>query len=584
MGQLFDDIARLAYSVLNFIELNWLTMWGIVVGTICLVGMSPLRLKGDEDTKEVFLVGLRKAALAASILLILTPIFFVLTYATVSDKSNHNGLIDWYTYLLKRLIWMIPVAILALWIRFLSLRFVSPRLSLWRKKLTKEQQVDTQSDIREEAKKYTPKIFAPEKYYKNDAVFVGLNASDEPIYIPLATFLETNKQLIGPSRYGKGVIIGNFLDQAIWRGETVIYIDPKHDKFAPRIMEQACRKYGRKFIYLALHDDGPGSWSPFVGGNHRDALARLEVAFGLQFTGEPGPDYYKGQERKKIIPAFKKSRHLEALLDTLSEDEANVQSRITAELEMWKEVESLRPPPSQGFDMEQALRENAVVYVQGSLDDYVVQTATKVFIIEMIQAARRLNDERRTHLTAIIDEVSFLISKELTQALATMLGFRVNFTLAYQSQNDLLNLQDKTVSGAYVYNSINVNSQIKAIYGGADAETAKWISEISGTVVKEVERMAKIELNEAASETWGEGRTIGAVEEHLIHQNTVLTMPKRVCAFKQPDQLAEICFTAFVPVEDMTALDKHIEDLRKASPATAQPKPPQKKITSSPFD
>ncbi len=44
--------------------------------------------------------------------------------------------------------------------------------------------------------------------------------------------------------------------------------------------------------------------------------------------------------------------------------------------------------------------------------------------------------------------------------------------LAYQSQNDLLNIDDQIVNPKYVYQSINVNSQMKAIYGGADFETA----------------------------------------------------------------------------------------------------------------
>jgi type IV secretory pathway TraG/TraD family ATPase VirD4 len=122
----------------------------------------------------------------------------------------------------------------------------------------------------------------------------------------------------------------------------------------------------------------------------------------------------------------------------LEKTEAN---RINADLARWSSIESLGAKKGSGFSIEKALKDNAVVYVQGGLDDSVLKTATKLFIIEMIQEGRRLEKERSTHLTAVIDEVSFLTSKTLAQALATTVGFRVNFVLAYQSQNDLFNIE-----------------------------------------------------------------------------------------------------------------------------------------------
>ena len=166
------------------------------------------------------------------------------------------------------------------------------------------------------------------------------------------------------------------------------------------------------------------------------------TAFGLELTGDPGTDYYKSQELKQLQKAFTQTRSLKGLKALLEDSDAN---RINAELARWSTVESLCVKQGKGFSIAKALKDNAVVYVQGGLDDSVVKMATKLFIIEMIQEARRLEKERSTHLTAVIDEVSFLTSKTLAQALATTVGSRVNFVLAYQSQNDLFNIDDKTV-------------------------------------------------------------------------------------------------------------------------------------------
>ena len=128
------------------------------------------------------------------------------------------------------------------------------------------------------------------------------------------------------------------MDQAIRRGDGLFYVDPKKDHFAPQVMYQACKESGRKFYYLTLHDEGIGHWAPFAGGTERDALARLEIAFGLELTGDPGTDYYKSQELKLLQKAFMQTRSVKGLKGLMEKTDAN---RINAELARWSTVESL---------------------------------------------------------------------------------------------------------------------------------------------------------------------------------------------------------------------------------------------------
>jgi hypothetical protein len=115
------------------------------------------------------------------------------------------------------------------------------------------------------------------------------------------------------------------------------------------------------------------------------------------------------------------------------------------------------PKTASSFSIKKALLDGAIVYVQGKLDDAVVKTATKVFIREIIQESKTLVKERQHHLTVVVDEVSFLVSKTLAEATSTILADNVNFVLAYQSIDDLLNLDDATVNPRYINQNINVN-------------------------------------------------------------------------------------------------------------------------------
>jgi TraM recognition site of TraD and TraG len=535
--------------------------------------MVPLKTHHEHPFYQIILIQIRKLILSLAGVLLLLPIIMLYIYdITMSNQiaESQDVFISWFIKLGEKNWFTLLCAIVSGWsIRFLFKRYIEPFWSSLLRKLRNNQSKEIATDIRTESRRFHIKEFLPSKFYTTKNVLVGLGENNQPIYVPINTWYETNMQIIGPTRYGKGVILGCILDQSIRRNDCLFYIDPKQDKFAPHIMYQACKEIGRKFYYLTLHDNGIGKWAPFAGGAARDALARIENAFGLEFSGDPGTDYYKSQERNILENTFKKTRDLKGL-KALIEDEGA--KRISAELNRWTAINSLCPKKGTGFSIEQALKEGAVVYVQGSLDDSVVKDATKIFIAELIQEARRLEKERNNHLTIVIDEVSFLASQVLAKALATAVGFRVNFVLAYQAQNDLLNIDDKTVNPKYIHQSINVNSQIKAIYGGADYETAEWAAKLSGTIIKEVTKMEKTDISMSGGETWEKKRTIGSQEENYINTNIVLTLPPRICVFVQPRHLASICFSSFIPVKNMADLNEYIEQKRILYSNTEKPK------------
>lgn len=547
-------------------EYWWLTL-SVLLFTGSLFRMVPFQMHHTHSFTQVMLIYVRKIVFLGVLLLFLYPFLMLYLFLTVPTPGFPVGTrsVDVFWQWLVNLAmenWTLAVNALAVGIvlNLLCSRYLYPLWSALMRKIRVRQYYDVQSDIRHEAQRFKAKNFRPKKYYKRDRTFIGLDENNRPIYVPVTTWRETNMQIIGPTRFGKEVILGTLMDQAIRRGDSLVYIDPKNDRFAPHILHQACVETGRPFYYVTLHDDGVGSWAPFVGGELRDARTRLELSFGLELTGDEGSDFYKSQERRLLERAFAANRNIPDLYAALEKTEA---FRVLAELEQWRAIRSLCPRSGEGLDVAQAIKEDAVMYVQGHLFDSVVKSATKAFIVELIQESRRLVRERKTHLTVAVDEVSFLTSKPLTQALATSVGFNCNFILAYQSQNDLLNLEDRTLNARYVYQSINVNSQIKAVYAGADQETAEWAAALSGKIVKDITKMERTEINEAGGESFEKQRMLGTHEEPYIHSNQILSLPPKVFVFFQPAKLATIGFCSFVAVKDERNLNEHLDAARR---------------------
>jgi len=542
----------------------------------CLFGMTPLKDHPTTTFFQYIAIWIRKGILAGSVALLMAFVFQILLYGAVYNTSFSTAILQNNEFiqalLTEHWLYMTVVPMLAFGCRFTVMRYIGPPLSEWRRSHRQNISTDALNDIRDEINHYQAKIFTPSEHYTEQGLVIGVDEHNQPDMIPMSTWYEVNMQIIGPSRYGKGVILGVLMDQIIRRHDALVYIDPKHDHWAPQIMFQACQAVGRPFYYVTLHDNGFGQWSPFTGGSVRDAFARIKLAFGLELTGNPGTDFYKSQETMHLQKAFSTTRKIPGLLhyfDALSasatsskdpsqKHEVNDCKRVMAELHQWSAIQSLCPKKG-GFSVEKALRENAVVYIQGDLNDTIVKQATKLMIMEYVQEARRLVDTRSHHLTMIIDEVSFLASQTLAQSLATAVQSRVNFVLAYQSQDDLLNVDDATVNPNYLYQSINVNSQVKAIYGGADFKSAELASLLSGTVQKSTSKLEKTSVEgNLGGETWQDERSIGQQEEPLIHMNTIFTLPPRVFVLFKPGSLAKIRYSWPVTVQDEMALSTYV--------------------------
>lgn len=452
--------------------------------------------------------------------------------------------------------------------------FIVRRIKTWRSHILRRLRFnvsgDKESDIRDVIGKLEKTIYNPRKYYKDDAYFVGLNVRSEPQYIPRDQFEETHTEIIGPTRTGKGVVAGCIQEQSIYFGNSVIMHDPKGDKFLPHILKAAAEKMGANFLYFNLNDGMLGQWHPFKGGTSRESRTRLMWALGMKETGSDA-DFYKLGEKKDIDKLLKsRSWTISDLLKKLSSSPEDRQAkRAISSLTEMTFVDTFNPKSGRGVDWEHILstEQQQVIYIAGSLDDELITKMHRLLLIELNQYIIRLQKEgqRKRHITQFVDEVAFLTSMELSNALATIAGYNCNLVLAYQATAQLRNIADQNVDKDAVVVSFHTNCQNKIIYRMPEPEEAEWASLQTGEVFKTVKRMEKTEIDETGAETWGDG-AYNKVAEQLITPNVFIGLPQMVGVLIVPNQLASIVCTSFVPTQLETDFSKLPYKLEEQGP------------------
>lgn len=542
--------------ILGHFEPLWFWIEGGLLFLLGGLGLAPLRLESDLGSHGTLQLTLRRATLVLiagfALLGLGAALLFRLRLGpSLTAELGIDYLWRWGPFCLAALL-------LGLILRLVAQRTLQPRLSALLRALRITQPTEAPSDIRTEIDAYSAVDFLPSGHYRPGQVLVGLSLDHRPVTIDLAEWREINKTVVGATRYGKGITFQIWAEQAIARGDTVIMVDPKRDRFLPQVLKQAAEAAGRKFIALDLSDPtSPGAWSPFSGGSAADRRARFFDIMELTDRGTDA-DHYKALAREPLFDLFEAgaATTLPFLLakavelSAADEDRAKALSTIRARLKEWAGTPKLCPKTGKGFRIERSLVEGVVVYVYGSLDDAIIRAATRAFIQEVIQEARRLQHQRSGHLCLFIDELKFLVSDTIVKALATIAGFDAEIITAYQNFGDLLNPEDTRLDGRAVLQSVLVNSQIKLIFGGTDPDTAEYVAEASGTRMKKIARFERTEINRSGGESWARQRTLGDQEEPLIPVNTVLALPRRVAVLLRPRHLAQVVCVSPVPVPD----------------------------------
>ena len=538
----------------------WISI-AILLCVIILINPLPLSTEKEVSFASHVVMYVRRLLLIVLLLLMVcVPLMIALLAYGLSQDSHYVQKVMHAVFIQKMMQhWSLLAAgiVGGIFFKLLGLRYLLPVFSGWYTHRRVAQRGDSPSDIRAEAARLKPKQFTPSDHYQADQLFLGLNSQSKPIRIPVEQWKTENQKIIGPTQTGKGVLIGVQLDQAIRQHMTTIFIDPKPDKHAYHIMQQACTDAGRTFLTLDFNGHLPqGKWAPFRHGTEREVKTRLYTALGLLETGNES-DFFKIKERRMIDRLYAKwdgeirslYKALEAM-DTPPERALSVVGEYTG-------LKTINPSKHRGIDMERVLKENAVLYVRGSIVDPLIIQITTILIQCILQCAMRLytTQERAAHLFLCIDEVRFMVSDLMADTLATITGTDAHLTIAYQSLEDIRNIKDVNVNAKSVEKSINVNCKSSVYYQAADFETAEYASEQTGT--RQVARYRfNVNQNLLGGETYDSKHMITQEDQPYINPNTLLMLPERIALYKRPNQLAELLYTAWINVSESHLVKK----------------------------
>jgi hypothetical protein len=439
-------------------------------------------------------------------------------------------------------------------LRFLWDRCVLPRLSSYLRSVRVRQDTDKLVDARDEIANLQAKQFEPEKFFVDDKIFYGLDVNDQPIYYGLDDFYTTHHLVLGPSDFGKGIILQSVFKQVIGFDFGVFYVDPKGDKWLPYLLQNEAKKADRRFVYLDLRPDGKGVWHPFMGGSDRERRTRIVRAFNLEKVGD-NSDVYKAKERALLDDALENTDgSIKAMLEYVKKEQDSDLSMLRDSLREWSRVSTFaQPGKRKGHSIEACLMNNAIVYVRGDLRDPVVKEATKAYIAELTGEITRLEPVRPAHVVFSADELKFIACAELMEAIATIRQFRCNMFLLGQSFANVEAPDDKRLDGKALASELEVNTPIKFVYRAEDKRTAEWTEYMSTKQQLCVVQRETTKTNTHGGEEWEGHRMVGSQEAPIISATTARNLPRRVAIGFMPGRLATKVFTSPTRIDNSEA-------------------------------
>lgn len=326
--------------------------------------------------------------------------------------------------------------------------------------------------------------------------------------------------ILGASGTGKSKIAALILTQMHESGDGVVVIDPKDDEFLPGIIARAAEKTGRPFLFINLRAEEP-QINPLAGASQTEREILLQSALQLDPTGEPGVDFYRGEDRdaaSALLASGGKS------LPELREAGVALKD-VTKRENFWREFKSLCLLPAfqtkDARDLKGVIEAGGVVYIVGDTDDLRVVAGQKMLLTRVLQIIKSRPREGAKQVSLMLDEFKYLLSNSSLRALGTIRDRRCNLILAYQSYGDLADcgpLPKEAVLGA-----AKQNTTLKFVYKLEDTDTALDFSRMAGTVREMELSRSTIEVDGIVNATLREGHK-DAVSVDMLTTN----MPKPI--------------------------------------------------------
>lgn len=312
--------------------------------------------------------------------------------------------------------------------------------------------------------------------------FVGLDSKRNPIYAPWQKIRETHISVLGATASGKGIILSLISFQCILAKESVVFIDPKFDRYSPRTLNLAAKKAGKNFHFINLNPDQVPQINPIAGAAAHEIEELLVSGFDLKGTGTDG-DFHRGRDEDAAIQASRIAiekcvRSIPELVKVC----ASIES-ITSQENFWRKLLKLADlaplATNHGLDLAKAIKNGDVIYIVGSVDNERVKMLQKMLVVRITQIIKS-QDRFAKHqkICLVMDEFKHLLSPIALTGLGVIRDFDTHCLLAFQSMGDLNSCP--SISREEAEGVVKDNTAIKIIYKISDAKYAEELSLNSG--------------------------------------------------------------------------------------------------------
>lgn len=365
--------------------------------------------------------------------------------------------------------------------------------------------------------------FAPAK--ARDAVFLGLDEQGEPIYIARDIWKKTNIQILGVPGSGKSVMATNALVQcAAGYGDAVVYFDPKNDEFAPHVFRSQCDR----FQLVDLRKGKPAQINPFGGISTYDLENLLIAGFNLAENNDIA-DFHKVNEQhaaKLIARQFPEGdANISSILAAAHQlpDELKKEAKgFIRKLENVAELSALQT--AGGVNIEAVLNGGGVLYIVGSTEDESVIRLQKMLFARCVQIINgREQPAQVAPVNLMVDEIKYLLSKYVVNALGTVRSKGAHLLLAHQSLGDFGQC-GADLNPDFVRTGITDNTPVRWFYRASNYESAEWASQQTGEILVDTERR-KVSSERGNVELVGHDVQLQQDKRYLFDTNMIQHMP-----------------------------------------------------------
>lgn len=422
--------------------------------------------------------------------------------------------------------------------------------------------------------------YNPMKYINlKKGVFIGLDEQVKPIYLQDADdWYKRHFLIVGATRSGKGVAMQSLGIQSLMLGETLVFLDPKGDKYLPHIFKQQCAKSGVPYNYVDLTSNTP-QINLVADFTSRDLKNCLVESFSQRELGSESDVYRKNeQEFLEIFANFICQKNTENI-DGDHHDETGILKYINKSLTelcdefgIAKYTDKYKSSVSDlnklcnigsinaanGKSLTELFNAGGCIYIVGDLLDETMKKIQRFVFCRIVQLARNhanqieQNGGEEKNVTVFADELVAHISKFVAESYTVSLGWGLKIISAIQDLK-LMKGAPADLDPEFLKGAIFGNSQNKLFYRADDIDTADFLSDMTGRIQIEEEQKL-VTRNSLNSEKLDRQTRLTQAERNYFDRNMILNLKQFEAIFCASlgyrKTIASLCKTSPITAPD----------------------------------